>query len=120
MNWNILRGLSGNFEIGRVCLVGGTVFAIVTPIIFESYEIGWNKGHFDVTAWCLAYPGGLAALNALGVFAIGNKEKQVATAQVVRDTGSQPGSAAPAPTGVPAQVQVVNAPNDPVPVKDKP
>jgi hypothetical protein len=78
---NILKGIGGEFEIGRVSLVVGGAFAVLSPIAFEVYEIGWNGGHFDVAAWCLAYPGGLAALVSGGVFAIGNKEKQVAAAQ---------------------------------------
>lgn len=94
---NILRGIGGEFEIGRVSLAIGGLFAVVSPIAFEVYEMGWNGGHFDVTAWCLAYPGGLVALVGGGVFAIGNKEKQVAVAQTVRDTGSLPSPAMPEP-----------------------
>lgn len=78
---DILRGVGGQFEIGRVSLVVGGFFAVTSPIGFEVYEVGWNGGHFDVAAWCLAYPGGLVALVAGGVFAIGNKEKAVAAAQ---------------------------------------
>lgn len=79
--FDILRGISGQFEIGRVSLVVGGFFAVTSPIGFEIYEIGWNGGHFDVTAWCLAYPAGLVALVTGGVFAIGSKEKAVAAAQ---------------------------------------
>lgn len=89
---NIFRGLGGEVEVGRVCLVVGGAFAVISPIAFEIYELGWNGGHFDVTAWCLAYPGGLAALVAGGVLGIGQKDKAVATAQNVRHTGSLPGS----------------------------
>lgn len=84
---DLLRNISGEPEIGRAALALGVVCAVITPISFEIYEIGWNGGHFDVTAWCLAYPGGLAALVASGVVAIGNKEKQVAAA---RQTVAQP------------------------------
>lgn len=84
---DILRGIGGDFEIGRVSLAVGGFAAVVTPICFEIYEVGWNGGHFDVTAWCLAYPGGLAALVTSGVIVIGNKEKQVAAA---RQTVAQP------------------------------
>jgi hypothetical protein len=83
---NILRGIGGEFEIGRVSLAIGGFFAVLSPIAFEFYEIGWNGGHFDVTAWCLAYPGGLVALVGGGVLAIGSKEKQVAAAQSTRDS----------------------------------
>lgn len=78
---NILKGISGDYEIGRVSLAIGGLFAVVSPITFEWYEIVWNGGHFDVTAWCLAYPGGLVALVAGGVFAIASKDKSVAAAK---------------------------------------
>ena len=83
---DILRGVGGEFEIGRVSLAVGGFFAVTSPIGFEIYELGWNGGHFDVTAWCLAYPGGLVALVAGGVFAIGKKEKQVAEARLTAAT----------------------------------
>lgn len=85
--FDILRGTGGDFEIGRVSLAIGGFFAVVSPIAFEVYEIGWNGGHFDVAAWCLAYPGGLATLVSSGIFVIGNKEKQVA---VARQTAAMP------------------------------
>lgn len=79
---DILRsGNGGDFEIGRVWLSIGTFFAVTSPIGFEIYEVGWNGGHFDITAWCVAYPGGLVALVAGGVIAIGQKEKAIALAK---------------------------------------
>ena len=74
---------SGQPEIGRVSLAAGTFASVVSPIGFEIYEVGWNGGHFDITAWCLAYPGGLVALVAGGVVAIGQKEKSIANARQV-------------------------------------
>lgn len=79
---DILRSSAGDFEIGRVSLAIGGFASVITPVVFETYEIGWNGGHFDVSSWCLAYPGGLAALVTSGIFAIGNKEKQIATARL--------------------------------------
>ncbi|MDB5708701.1 MAG: hypothetical protein JWL96_771 [Sphingomonas bacterium] len=78
---DFLRNISGEPEIGRMSLALGVFFSVTTPIAFEIYEIGWNGGHFDITPWCLAYPGGLATLVTAGVVAIGNKEKQVAAAR---------------------------------------
>jgi hypothetical protein len=86
VSWTILRGIGGDLEIGRVSLAIGGFFAVFSPIAFEVYEIGWNGGHFDVTAWCLAYPGGLAALVTSGILVIGNKEKQVAVARLTAAT----------------------------------
>ncbi len=117
---NVLKGIGGEFENGRVSLAIGGFFAVSSPIGFEIYEMGWKGGHFDVTAWCLAYPGGLVALVAGGVFAIGNKEKQVASAQIVRDTGAMPGVAPTLPPGAPTPVTVTNPPSQPVPTAEAP
>lgn len=86
---NILRGIGGEFEIGRVLLTGASVAAIVSPIVFQAWEIH-NGGHFDVTAWCVAYPGGLVALVAGGVLGIGSKDKSVAAAKQATPTEPVP------------------------------
>lgn len=51
---DILKGIGGDYEIGRVSLAIGGLFSVTSPIGFEIYEIGWNGGHFDPTAWCIA------------------------------------------------------------------
>lgn len=76
-----LKNINGEFELGRLLLASSGIAGITTPIAFELADMYHNNWHFDVTAWCVAYPGGLAALAALGVFAIGKKEKDVATAK---------------------------------------
>jgi hypothetical protein len=76
-----LKNINGEFELGRLLLAGSGIAGITTPIGFELADMWHNNWHFDVTAWCVAYPGGLAALNALGVFAIGKKDKAVADAK---------------------------------------
>lgn len=78
---SIIRGISGELEIGRTLLAGSGVAAITTPIIFQVLDMAHNGWHFDVVAWCTAYPGGLAALGALGVFSIASKDKSVAVAK---------------------------------------
>lgn len=88
---NVLKGIGGELEIGRTLLASSGLAAIITPIAFELADMAHNGWKFDVTAWCVAYPGGLAALAGIGVFAIGNKDKNVATAIQTRD-----GTAAPA------------------------
>lgn len=86
MKFNLLRGISGEFELGRVLLASSGIAGILTPIGFQLADMWHNGWHFDVAAWCVAYPGGLAALNALGVFAIGKKDKAVAEAKVTQST----------------------------------
>lgn len=90
MSWprlNLLRGISGEFEIGRTLLASSGVSAIFTPIIFEMTDLWHNGWHFDVVGWCGAYPTGLGALAGIGVFAIGKKDVSVS---VARQTQAQP------------------------------
>ena len=77
---NMLKGISGEFEIGRVLLASSGVSAITTPIGFTIWDM-WHGAHFDVAAWCTAYPGGLAALAGVGVFSIGKKDVSVSVAR---------------------------------------
>jgi hypothetical protein len=84
---NALRGIGGEFELGRLLLASSGIAAITTPIGFELADLWHNGWHFDVTAWCVAYPGGLGALAGIGVFAIGNKDRNVS---IARQTAAQP------------------------------
>ena len=77
---NMLRNINGELELGRVVLAGSGVVSIVSPVAFQAWDM-FRGAHFDVAAWCAAYPVGLAALNSIGVFAIGKKEKDVAAAR---------------------------------------
>lgn len=76
----MLRGISGELEIGRATLAGAALAATVSPIGFQAWEMA-NGGHFDAVAWCTAYPGGLAALVTAGILGIGSKDKKVADAR---------------------------------------
>lgn len=78
--FNILKGVTGEFEIGRTLLASSGVSAITSPIGFQFWDM-WHGAHFDVAAWCTAYPAGLAALSGAGVYALGKKEKDVAIAR---------------------------------------
>lgn len=82
----IFRTIGGELEIGRTLLVSASTAAIFTPIGFQIWEMA-KGGHFDVTAWCVAYPGGLVALVAGGVMSVGAKDQQVAKAKVTTAAG---------------------------------
>jgi hypothetical protein len=84
---SILKNVQGEFEVGRTLLASSGVSAIFTPIGFQAWDMGWHGAHFDVAAWCAAYPTGLGILASAGVFAIGKKDKDVATARL---TAAQP------------------------------
>jgi hypothetical protein len=84
---SILQNAMGEFEVGRTLLISSGIAGITTPIFFEFMDLYHNGWHFDVTAWCLAYPGGLGALASFGIYAIGRKDRDVA---ISRQTAAQP------------------------------
>lgn len=109
---NMLRS-NGEFEVNRVVGASGAAAYILCANGFEAWQV-LHLGHeFDVTAYCLAFPGGLAVAVGAIAGAVSLKDRNVATANVVRETGAMPTTQ---PTG-PQQVQVVNQPENPVPVE---
>ena len=82
----MLKNVQGEFEVGRTLLASSGVSAIFTPIGFQAWDMA-KGAHFDVAAWCAAYPTGLGILAGAGVFAIGKKDKDVA---VARQAAAQP------------------------------
>lgn len=92
---NILRGIGGEFEINRV--VGA--FGGVAYVICANSFVGWDvlvKGRaFDITAYCLAFPSGLGVAVGAIAGAVAIKDRNVATARVIAETGSAPGLASP-------------------------
>lgn len=77
---NAFKGIGGEFELTRV--VGG--LGSVVYIFGAPAFVAWNlvEGReFDVTAFCIAYPGGLAAILAAIAGAAGLKDRNVAVAK---------------------------------------
>lgn len=93
----ILKGANGNYEINRVVgALGGLSYIVAAPAF-----MWWHMSRgaeFDVTAFCLAYAGGLATLGIGTGAAVALKDRNVAHAKVVSETGSRPADPpAPAP-----------------------
>lgn len=89
---NALKGITGEFEINRLVGAFGGVVYIVGAHAFVAWDM--SKGRpFDITAYCIAFPGGLAAIIAAIAGAVAYKDRGVATAKVISETGSQPGTA---------------------------
>lgn len=95
MTWTTaLRGASGQIELNRlVGFVGGMAY-VVGAHTFIGYDMIVNGRAFDVTAYCLAFPGGLAVAAGGTALAVAVKDRSVATANVIEATGAQPGKAA--------------------------
>lgn len=99
-----LRGAGGEFEINRVVGAFGTIIYVLGAHAF----VAWNMAHgekFNVTEYCLAFPGGLAVCVGAIAGAVAVKDRGVATAKIISETGAVP---APPPAG--PQVPTENQP----------
>ena len=115
---NILSALKsrGEFEVSRTIGGVGAFAYVVCANAFVAWSI--SKGeHFDLTAYCLAFPGGLAVVVGGTAGAVAIKDRNVAVAKITADTGSAPGLAAPAG---PVPVVVQQPSGQPVPVEAQP
>lgn len=99
---NALRGIGGEFEITRVMGALGTIVYIIGAHVFVVYQVWWQGKEFNLTEYCIAFPGGLAACVATIAGAAAVKDNQVAKAQVTRETGAIP-TAPPAGPQVPTE-----------------
>jgi hypothetical protein len=90
---NALRGIGGEYEVQRVLgAIGTMTYTVVAPVFAA---VGVIKD-VSMTEFCIAYPGGLAACIGATAGAIAWKDKSVASAKVIEQTGAVP---APPPAG---------------------
>lgn len=91
-----IKGVGGEPEIIRTSGAFGLVAYVLSTIAFT----GWNMSRgeqFDVTAFCLAFSGGLVAIYGAIAGAVALKDRNVATAratQAATDTVDQANPAA--------------------------
>lgn len=93
MNWlNIIRGIGGEPEIIRTLGALGVLSYIIAGIGFTGWTV-FGQGHeFDIVAFCAAYPTGLGVAIAAIAGSNALKDRNVAVAQVTRNTQTTPGS----------------------------
>jgi hypothetical protein len=96
-----LRGSNGEFELNRVVAFVGGLAYIGGAHTFIAWHMA-RGGEFDLIAYCAAFPGGLAVAAGGAAAAVAWKDKGVASAQVIRETGAVP-AAPPAGPQVPAK-----------------
>lgn len=94
-----LRGITGQFEINRVVGAFGATSYVVGANTFVAWDMLYNHRPFDVIAYCAAFPGGLAIAVGAIAGAVAVKDRAVAAATVVQNTGAQPGAAATSTEG---------------------
>lgn len=113
-----LKGITGNYEINRVVGAVGAVAYILCSNLFVAWDILIRHHEFDLVAYCTAFPGGLAITVTAIAGAVSLKDRNTATAQVVRDTGAMPTPAGPAGTADDPTI-VAGAPVGSPPVQTK-
>ena len=94
---NALKGIGGEYEVQRVLGALGTITYTFSAPIFVA--VGVIKG-VSLTEFSLAYPAGLAACIGATAGAIAYKDRSVAAAKVIEQTGAVP-AAPPAGPKVP-------------------
>jgi hypothetical protein len=96
-----LRGIGGEFEINRVVGAFGATAYVICGNAFVAYDVMWKGRAFNVTEYCLAFPGGLAVAVGAIAGAVAVKDRNVAAAKVISETNAVP---APPPAGPRAPV----------------
>lgn len=86
---NILKGISGEYELARVLGFLGVFVYIVSVPVYVLWDVIQN-GKFDVIAFCAAYPAGLGVALTSASASIAIKDRNVAVAIQKRDETSAP------------------------------
>lgn len=93
---------NGEYEINRVIGAIGSMAYIIGTHAFVGWDVFVRGREFDVTAYCLAFPGGLGVCVGAIAGAVALKDRGVATAKIIANTGAVP-TAAPAGPQVPVE-----------------
>ncbi|MEJ7831355.1 MAG: hypothetical protein WKF79_00435 [Nocardioides sp.] len=102
------KGIGGNYELNRLVGFFGGVAYTICANVFVGYDVFVQGKPFDITAYCLAFPAGVAAIAGGTAAAISLKDRNVASSRVIEQTGAVPTKArdgAKVPTGDPPPVQ---------------
>lgn len=87
---NALKGISGEYELNRLVGFFGGVVYVIGAHAFVSYEVFWAERPFDLIAYCLSFPSGLAVVAGGTAAAISLKDRNVASSKVIEQTGAVP------------------------------
>jgi len=77
---NALRGIGGEYELTRLVGAAGAFSFIVGANGFVAWNMAEGR-EFDITAYCIAFPGGLAAILVAIAGGAGIKDRNVAVAK---------------------------------------
>jgi hypothetical protein len=77
---NAIRGIGGEPELNRVIGAFGGVSYIIGAHVFVAWELALGRS-FDLTTYCLAFPGGLGVVVGSIAGAVAIKDRSVAVAK---------------------------------------
>jgi len=86
------KGANGSYEVNRIVGAFGGFAYVIGANMFVAWELALGRA-FDLTAYCLSFPAGLAVVAGGTAAAVAIKDRNVASAKVIEATGSQPGKA---------------------------
>lgn len=92
-----LRGIGGEYEIARVLGGFGAMAYTICANVFVGYEVIIKGVDFDITAYCLAFPGGLVVIIGAAAGAVALKDRNVASSKYIERHGVVPSKAVEAP-----------------------
>jgi len=103
---NALKGIGGEFEISRVIgFISGLCYSL-GAIVFTAWNM-INGVAFDIVAFCTSFGGGAALITGGTAGAVAIKDRNVASAKVIEQTGAvpaKPPAGPPVPVGDPPPV----------------
>jgi hypothetical protein len=92
---NALRGIGGEFELNRIVGLMAGIGYTVGALGFTAWNMLEGRP-FDVVAFCASFSGGAAVITGGTAAAVAIKDRNVASAKVIEQTGAVP---TPAPAG---------------------
>ena len=77
---NALRGIGGEYELTRVVGAASAFTFLAGAVGFQAWNMAEGRP-FDLTAWCIALPGGAGAILASIAGAASIKDRNIAVAK---------------------------------------
>lgn len=113
-----LRTSNGSVEINRLVGFLGGIAYIVGAHVFLAYEVMWLGKSFDLGVYCLTFPTGLAAVVGGTAAAVSIKDRNVAVANQIGETGAVPSKDGAGTDANPIKAEIVNTSDAPVIVQE--
>lgn len=85
-----LKGVGGEFEINRLVGAVGAASYILCSNGFVAQQVFYLGKPFNLTEYCIAFPGGLTVVLGAIAGAVAVKDRNVASAKIISDTGTIP------------------------------